>query len=125
MSKFGNEGITLRKVLMVLGIVMLVVLIGGYVLFQARNFIQGPSITLTDEYVPVHHEKIITISGVAKNIVKLTLNGKEIHTDSEGVFTHKLILENGYTITTLTAQDRFGRVTEVQREYVYVSPPAP
>lgn len=96
-----------------------------YVLFQARNIISGPEIILTDSYTPIQHEKIITLTGITKNIVKLTLNGKEIHTDERGAFTQMLVLAQGYSIVSLTAKDRFGRMTEVRREYVYVPPSAP
>jgi hypothetical protein len=68
----------------------------------------------------VSHTQHVTVTGTAKNIVKLTLNGREIHTNETGDFTHELVLENGYTILTLAAQDRFGRATSLTRTYVYV-----
>lgn len=120
MSSVFTSTWTLRKCLRVLGVGILIGITLIYVLFQARNLIQGPAIILTDTYTPVHQDKIITLSGKAENIVKLTLNGKEIHTDAEGVFSHDVVLERGYTIVTLAAQDRFGRSTSVVREYVYV-----
>lgn len=110
-----NLGILLR----VTGIVILVLLVGFYVQFQARNLLAGPVITLSDSS-PVQHEQVITIEGSAKNIVKLLLNGKEIHTDAAGAFAQTLVLPEGYTIIELQAQDRFGRSTSLTREYVYV-----
>jgi hypothetical protein len=68
----------------------------------------------------VQHERSVTLSGSTQNIVKLTSNGKEIHTDASGSFTHELILENGYTIVSLQAQDRFGRTTSLTHEFVYI-----
>jgi hypothetical protein len=91
-----------------------------YVQFQARNILEGPTISLTGEHVPVHHERSVVLMGNTENIVKLTLNGREIHTDASGAFTQTLVLPNGYTIMELTAQDRFGRTTSVERKYVYV-----
>lgn len=99
---------------------MLIVLLVWYVLFQARNFLNGPVITLNDTASPLHHERIITLEGTARNIVKLTLNGKEIHTTEDGAFRQPLVLESGYTIMTLHAQDRFGRTTSITREFVFV-----
>ena len=75
---------------------------------------------MTDIYTPVQHDRTVTLTGNTHNIVKLTLNGMEIHTNEQGAFTRILLLENGYTIMTLQAQDRFGRETSVVREYVYV-----
>lgn len=108
-------GIILRFLL----IASLLLLLVWYVHFQARNFLNGPSITLEDGNSIVHTEQRLALTGTAQNIVKLTLNGKEIHTNEEGVFTHTLILEQGYTIMTLVAQDRFGREAFIKKEYVY------
>jgi hypothetical protein len=122
MQSIPFRALTLGNVLRGLAILGLVLMVVGYVHFQARNFIQGPAISLDGEYSPVQHERRLTLHGNAENIVKLSLNGKEIHTDKEGVFTHELVLENGYTIMSLTAEDRFGRMTSIVREYVYVPP---
>lgn len=112
--------ITLGNILRIFSAFLLVGLIIFYVLFQARNILQGPNITMTDHYTPEQHERKLTLAGNTHNIVKLTLNGKEIHTNEQGDFTHTLILENGYSIILLRAVDRFGRSTSVLREYVYI-----
>ena len=49
----------------------------------------------------------------------LTLNDREIYTDKNGVFTEALVLENGYTVATLTAHDRYGRTQELTETFVY------
>ncbi len=120
MSDFSSSSLTLRKIIAVTGVVILILTISTYVLYQARNLIQGPSIELYGSYFPEHHEKTLLLEGQTHNIVKLTLNGKEIHTGADGSFSHTVILENGYSILTLHAQDRFGRTTSLVREYVYV-----
>lgn len=119
-SPISRRFITLGSVLKTLGIIALCALIVVYVRFQARNILSGPTIDLTKEYAPLQHERRLVISGTAHNIVKLTINGKEIHTDESGMFTHPLVLEEGYTIMEIVAQDRFGRTTSLQREYAYV-----
>lgn len=122
MASFTPGSFILPKILKVIGVVFLSALLGIYVVYQARNIIQGPSIVLTGTYESVQHEKSITITGHTYNIVKLTVNGKEIHTSADGAFSHELVLENGYTIASFNAQDRFGRTTSLMREYVYVPP---
>ena len=111
--------ITLGTCLKFMCIAGLTALIVWYVHFQARNFLEGPMVSLTDTHTVLHHDKLIPLSGTAHNIVKLTLNGQEIHTNEAGSFSHTLVLEDGYTIMTLRAQDRFGRTTSLMREYVY------
>ncbi len=110
---------TLGDILRFLGVILLLSLIVWYVLFQARNILTGPMITLNDTGNMVHEEQRIVLMGTTQNIVKLTLNGKEIYTNEAGAFTHPLILENGYTIMTLEAFDRFGRNTILHKEFVY------
>lgn len=112
--------ITLGTCIRIILTCALIVLILIYVHFQARSLIQGPTISLTKAYTPIQHDRALVLEGTAHNIVKLTLNGKEIHTNAAGEFAHTFILENGYTITTLDAQDRFGRKTSIVQEYVYI-----
>lgn len=120
MKPFNTSNITLGSVLRTVSTVFIVGLVVFYVHFQARNFIQGPTLTITDTLELVQHERIIILHGTAHNVVKLTLNGKEIHTDEGGSFAHTLVLENNYTIMSLNAQDRFGRTTSLIKEFVYV-----
>ena len=95
------------------------VVIGGYFAFQARFLLQGPLITLVEPPDVVQTEPMINISGSAKNIVSLTLNDKPIYTDEFGNFNELLILENGNTIMTLRAKDRYGKERVVKRPFVY------
>ena len=110
-----------RTTLQIFGVILLIIVLLSYITFQARNVIQGPSITLLNVPESPTADRIISLTGTAHNIVKLTLNGKEIHTNKTGEFTQELVLENGYTITTLWAQDRFGRTTTVSREFVHIA----
>lgn len=112
--------ITLGLVLKIGSILLLSSFIIGYVLFQARSFINGPVITLEGADTVMHTERIVLLQGTARNIVKLTLNGREITTDKDGRFSEEMVLENGYSIATLEAHDRFGRNTILSREYVFI-----
>jgi hypothetical protein len=112
--------LTLGSVLKTGAVILLSCFIVGYIIFQARNFLNGPVITLTDTTSVVQHERVVPVRGTTRNIVKLTLNGREITTDKAGTFIEHVVLERGYTIMTLEAYDRFGRKTTVSREYVFV-----
>lgn len=93
-----------------------------YVLFQARFLVAGPQLTLTSPETPLSTERTVTLSGQAANIVELTLNGRPIYTDTTGIFTETLVLENGYTTATLRARDRYGRIVTERRSFVYQPP---
>ncbi len=102
--------------------ILVIVLLGLsvlYVLFQARFLITGPQIVLANEPGTQHNERVLSLEGEAFNITHLWLNDRQIFTDKEGNFKEALVLENGYTITTLRAKDRYGRETSVVRSYVY------
>jgi hypothetical protein len=90
-----------------------------YIAYQARFLIIGPQITLTQEVQMLQNTRQITLTGQANNISHLWLNGRPIFTDRNGAFTAAVILENGYTVTTLMAEDRYGRTTTITRPFVY------
>lgn len=118
MSPLSYQPITFRTVILYLlalcGIAIFVV----YVLFQARLLIEGPQIALVPQET-VQNGRMVHIIGSAKNIVRITLNGRQIYTDKDGTFSEALVLENGYTVATLEAQDRYGRTTEATQTFVF------
>lgn len=99
--------------------VVALVLVVGYILFQARFLVIGPQIVLTQALPAVANERTVTLVGQTANITNLTLNGRTIYTDENGHFKESLVLENGYTIMMLRAHDRFGRERSVERTVVY------
>jgi len=94
-------------------------LVATYVAFQARFLIIGPQLQLTNESAQLVNYRQITLAGSASNISRLWLNDRPIFTDAQGNFSEALVLENGYTQTTIRAEDRYGRETTITRSYVY------
>jgi hypothetical protein len=90
-----------------------------FIIFQARFVIVGPQIVITEAPQGPQNTQQVYISGVANNISRLWLNDRPIFTDPQGNFREALVLENGYTVTTLRAEDRYGRDTSVQRTFVF------
>ena len=91
-----------------------------FVIFQARYLIVGPRIVITTAPSGPQNVRTIEIAGVAYNISRLWLNDRPIFTNATGNFKEAIVLENGYTITTLRAEDRYGRSTKVDTRLVYV-----
>lgn len=114
-----TETVELRNVLRLGFIIVLSAFILYYLIYQARFLIMGPIITLSSEFDPVYNERIIAVSGSVKNSTSLTLNGRVVYTDEHGQFSVPLVLENGYTIMSLRAEDRYGRETAIERSFVY------
>lgn len=119
MSPLTYKGITLRSVLYYIAISMVTILFVGYAVFQARFILAGPVVTLQNVPESIQNQRLINLEGIAENIVFLTLNGRQIYTDKNGYFKEALVLENGYTIATLQAHDRYGHERSYTQEFVY------
>lgn len=124
MSPVRLRSVSLSEMLRMALLILCVLFFIGYGLFQARNLIQGPSITLLESLPRVSADRAVVLHGTARNTTALYVNGQEILTDEKGAFSHTLVLENGYTIVTLTGHDRYGRVTTVTRGLVYAPAPS-
>lgn len=109
-----------RTFIRIILIVLALVAIAGYSLFQARHLIAGPILEIHTPHTGERFEdSFIEIVGNATNISYISLNGREIFIDQEGRFSEKLILMEGYNIMTLMARDRFGRTVSKKIELVH------
>jgi len=101
-------------------IVLLLVTVAAYTLFQTRNLIAGPVIAI---HTPTNGatvlESLVTIEGIAHNISYISLNDRQIFIDEKGKFSELLLLSYGYNIMTIAARDKFGRETEEILELIY------
>ncbi len=111
--------ITSQNILKGIAIIALLAGVFWYMLFQARNLLLGPEVVIVSPEETVQRERTITLAGTTKNIVSLTLNGRSIFTDEKGSFENMLVLEDGYTIMTLRAEDKYGRMVTLSKSFVY------
>ena len=109
----------LRNILKIICIIIAVGIFSFYLFFQARFLIAGPQITLENEPPTQNNIRMIELKGTAHNITHLWLNDRPIYTNEDGEFNEALVIENGYTITTLRAKDRYDRETKLVRSFVY------
>src|SRR3989344_3121382 len=96
----------MRRIVIVL-VVLAVVLYG---LFEARRLIEGPYINI--EYPAdgsATSTTLVTVVGTAENISFLTINDAPSYTDEAGEFVYRFSPPAGYTTVTVAATDRFGR----------------
>ena len=110
---------TIRPFITATSIILAVMFIASYSLYEARNIIAGPIIEI---FSPINgstsNTSLIEIKGAARNISSIRLNNREITTDSSGIFSEKTLLSPGYNIITLTVADKFGRSKEEKLELV-------
>ena len=110
---------SLRRVLVTLCIILSLAFLVTYGFFEARRFLQGPSVFIETPREGARIEgPAILITGVASNISFITLNGRQIYIDEEGRFGETLTPPPGYTVLTVDVRDRFGRVKRAVRTLV-------
>jgi len=103
----------LRRVLQTalgVGLAVLIIIYAGY---KFQDFWRGPTITISHPQNGASFEDpVVTLTGTAKRIAHLSLNGKQIYTDPSGTFEETLLLSPGHNIITISAEDKFSRETE-------------
>jgi len=101
--------------------VLIVVGSSIYLYTQLDVFLGGPSITITSptELASYTQEEQVIITGVAKNVSALTLNGAGVAIDQNGEFSKLLLLSPGFNIMEVSAEDKFGRTDTQTRTFVY------
>ncbi|PSO46395.1 MAG: hypothetical protein BRC24_02205 [Parcubacteria group bacterium SW_4_46_8] len=94
--------------------------IGVFAYYQSAALIRGPVVVIT---APTNGKTFtsapVTVKGTASHISYLSLNGRQIFTDTDGVFAERLLLAPGYNIITITAEDKFDRTRTKTLELVY------
>ncbi len=109
-----------KKNLKIFTICFLFVFLFGYTFYEIQRVIFGPSIEVIYPATGTSvSDSLLEISGVAKNIKDITLNGRSIFMDEEGNFKEKILLSYGYNALELKASDKFGSNTEKVVEVVY------
>lgn len=113
-----------RRILRYIIFFAFAIVIAGYSLYQARNLLLGPHITITSPHNGATvTNPFIEITGTARNITAITLNDRPIYINESGVFREQLLVPQGYTIMKLAARDKFGRSVEKKLELVYKPKP--
>ncbi|MEI8337795.1 MAG: hypothetical protein WCF92_01455 [bacterium] len=82
-----------------------------YAGFEAKKIIYGPQIDITSpkDGTTLENDGNFVVSGTTRNVSFLSLNGRQIFTDSDNNFKENLVLLPGYNIITLSAKGRYGK----------------
>lgn len=102
----------IKRKIKVISLCSLALLIGFYSFYQARFLLQGPAVDIWNpENGSSTAREVVEIQGQAKNISYISLDGRQIFVNEEGVFKERVLLSEGKNSVTITAQDKFGRET--------------
>lgn len=108
-----------RTFLKLFAICALIAGFASYGLYKGKDFLTGPIITINSPRDGENiSQSLVEITGEAKNISKITLNGRQIFTNGNGAFRENLLLAAGYNIIEVSAKDKFGREVKEKREII-------
>ena len=112
-----------RRLLKITITIFVFLALGGYGLFQAREILTGPTLTIDQPKdgmtVSSSTSPEITISGEARNISFLSLNGLQIFTDGNGKFSRQVALLQGLNVVSLEAKDKFNKSVKKSLQVIY------
>ncbi len=99
-----------RRNLRRLSILVGLILLAGYALFEARRYIQGPVIQITEPKAgEVVTGPAVYVVGFGRNLSYLYINGAQAYLNEKGELSFTYTPPRGYTVLTAEAKDRFGR----------------
>ncbi len=101
-----------------LAIIAFFLVVCGYAYYEARGFIYGPRITVSERITEVR-DPFVVIRGTAERISSLSMNGKDISVTEEGVFEEPFLLAEGLNRITLGAKDKYERERTEVLQIVY------
>jgi len=117
---------TTKRALAIGSILLVIIIIVGYAYIASHSLISGPSLVVADisgTAAPAPVKGVIygsfatstvTISGIAKRIQSISLNGSPIQIDENGNFSEIIALFPGFNAETLSGKDAFGHTTTVE-----------
>ncbi|MBI4136063.1 MAG: hypothetical protein HY481_00720 [Candidatus Vogelbacteria bacterium] len=94
--------------------------VAGYAAYQLSGLVHKPQLIIA--YPPdgaAVGGELITISGQADSLIKLTVNEAPLVLDGDGAFETKLLLAPGYNIIKFSGTDRFDRITKKKLQLIY------
>jgi hypothetical protein len=98
-----------KKILKIGVMVFFFVIILIYIFFRSHYIIAGVKIENVNIIDGTKiSDSIFSMTGKAKNAIKVEINGREIPIDRQGNFEEKIALLKGYNTITITAEDKFG-----------------
>ena len=101
----------------ILACLVLFLTIGAFSYMKMGFLLKGVQITAHVDQP--NTSPVIYIKGNAKNAVYLSLNGREIFIDKNGMFIEPIALLPGMGVVTIDAQDKFGKVAQKKFNILY------
>lgn len=99
-----------KKILAIGLFALLIIFIIFYGYFKLRHIIVGPHLSeISIENTHRTDNDYLSVTGKAKNIVEIKMNGKQIFTTEDGGFNEDIMLGVGYNIVVFELIDHMGK----------------
>ncbi|PIR46650.1 MAG: hypothetical protein COV07_03210 [Candidatus Vogelbacteria bacterium CG10_big_fil_rev_8_21_14_0_10_45_14] len=96
------------------------ILIIVYVLFVARNYLRGTSLSIDfPEDGATIEEPYLLVRGRALRAISVSVGGAKVSPKENGEWSYALLIPAGYSIIDVVSEDRFGRTKTITREVFY------
>lgn len=103
----------LKKIIRVTLTVLFFSFILLYAILNTRLISRGIDLSINGiENGKIYIEGTLEITGNAKRAKHVLVNGREISVNQQGDFKDYLVLLPGYNIMTISAEDKFGKITQ-------------
>ena len=103
----------------VVGMISSVVLMGSYFIYQMRDWIFLPELTVQEPADgATFWGPAVIIQGITTPGTRLTVEGVEAYSGKNGEFRVDLLLPNGFHVIDIVAENRFGRKSVLERKIV-------
>jgi hypothetical protein len=103
----------LKKIIRVTLTVLFFSFILLYAILNTRLISRGIDLSINGiENGKIYTEGTLEITGNAKRAKHVLVNGREISVNQQGDFKDYLVLLPGYNIMTISAEDKFGKITQ-------------
>ena len=120
-----RQDFSVKKVLSTGGILLLFIVVIGYGIWISHDLLFGISMSVTGITDGMTAKTaLLDLSGRAKHANDVTLDGRTVAIDQNGVWHDTIALLPGYNIVTVGATDKFGRTMTKSYRVYYTAPPA-
>lgn len=98
-----------KSLKLIVGLTLAVIII-AYGLFEAFDFLCGPTLTVSSpQDGQTVKDSFVQVSGNTKRIAKMYIDGRQVFARNDGSFSEPLLLGYGYNIIEVKVEDQFGR----------------
>lgn len=105
-----------HHVLMIGG--LLLILLGGYILFQGRDVFFGPRLSLIEPRDGALIEGRVLVRGKTDPLTKVFINEFESVSDSSGNFEEVIPFAKGFHVVEVVTKNRFNKEARVVRQII-------